>query len=163
MIGDFLEPGLDGERLLGMVRDDRDDVHVDLADAACIEQMAKAVVELGDERDHLAALRSRPKRPVHLETRRDVDERRLETLRVVVKKPCHHPHEEGVGFRIVELLGLQNTSARRKKRRAYGGNYSRTIRARQFEILFYRHTIFLSLLCIRSEETQSELTSLMHI
>src|SRR3546814_5742171 len=80
-----------------MVRDDRDDVHVDLADAACIEQMAKAVVELGDERDHLAALRSRPKRPVHLETRRDVDERRLETLRVVVKKPCHHPHEEGVG------------------------------------------------------------------
>src|SRR3546814_2175172 len=73
-----------------------------------------------------------PKRPVHLETRRDVDERRLETLRVVVKKPCHHPHEEGVGFRIVELLGLQNTRARRKKRRAYGGNYSRTIRARQF-------------------------------
>src|SRR3546814_11754101 len=77
-------------------------------------------------RDHLAALRSRPKRPVHLETRRDVDERRLETLRVVVKKPCHHPHEEGVGFRIVELLGLQNTRASRKKRRAYGGNYSRT-------------------------------------
>src|SRR3546814_1892592 len=62
MIGDVLEPGLDGERLLGMVRDDRDDVHVDLADAACIEQMAKAVVELGDERDHLAALRSRPER-----------------------------------------------------------------------------------------------------
>src|SRR3546814_10236601 len=28
MIGDVLEPGLDGERLLGMVRDDRDDVHV---------------------------------------------------------------------------------------------------------------------------------------
>src|SRR3546814_12426452 len=56
---------------------------------SCIEQMAKAVVEFGDERDHLAALRSRPKRPVHLETRRDVDERRLETLRVVVKKPCH--------------------------------------------------------------------------
>src|SRR3546814_13473851 len=78
-------------------------------------------------------------------TRRDVDVRRLETLRVVVKKPCHHPHEEGVGFRIVELLGLQNTRARRKKRRAYGGNYSRTIRARQFEIIFFRHTIFLSL------------------
>src|SRR3546814_3290837 len=30
MIGDVLEPGLDGERLLGMVRDDRDDVHVAL-------------------------------------------------------------------------------------------------------------------------------------
>src|SRR3546814_8223623 len=44
MIGDVLEPGLDGERLLGMVRDDRDDVHVDLADAACIEQMAKAEI-----------------------------------------------------------------------------------------------------------------------
>src|SRR3546814_15896639 len=61
---------------------------------------------------------------------------------------CSSDLEEGVGFRIVELLGLQNTRARRKKRRAYGGNYSRTIRARKFEIIFFRHTIFLSLLCI---------------
>src|SRR3546814_6795679 len=78
------------------------------------------------------------------------------------------------GFRIVELLGLQNTRTRRKKRRAYGGNYSRTIRARQFEIIFFRHTIFLSLLRIgpsvwrlssvlRSEEHTSELQSLMRI
>src|SRR3546814_1344399 len=80
MIGDVLEPGLDGERLLGMVRDDRDDVHVDPADAACIEQMAKAVVELGDERDHLAALRSRPKRPVHLETRSEEHTSELQSL-----------------------------------------------------------------------------------
>src|SRR3546814_14246666 len=109
-------------------RSTRTDTH--FPDTPLVRSRAKAVVELGDERNHLAALRSRPKRPVHLETRRDVDERRLETLRVVVKKPCHHPNEEGVGFRIVELLGIHNTTARRKKRRAYGGTYSRTIRAR---------------------------------
>src|SRR3546814_14773768 len=101
--------------------------------------MAKAVVKPGDEREHLAALRSRPKRPVHLETRRDVDERRLETLRVVVKKPCHHPHEAGVGFRFVELLGLQNTSARRNNRTAYCGNYPPTIRAATNEITYFHN------------------------
>src|SRR3546814_10922284 len=78
MIGDVLEPGLDGERLLGMVRDDRDDVHADLADAACIEQMAKAVVALGDEYDHLAAWRSIPNTPVNPEPESEDTQRQLE-------------------------------------------------------------------------------------
>ena len=55
-----MSPQVDvAERLGGMVGDDRDDVHRQLADALAIEQVGQAVVELGDQDQHLARRVSR--------------------------------------------------------------------------------------------------------
>jgi len=116
--------------LARMVGDDADDVHGEFADTLAIEQIDEAMVELGGEQQHAAALAPCADRPLHRERGGDRREAGAQCLRRRVDGHVEDdPHEEAVGFDIVELVRLEHVAAEREQLGGDARDDARPVRA----------------------------------
>ena len=116
-----------------MVGDDRGRVHRKLTGAPAIENIDQAMIGFRDQKHHPLARGAVAHLPVHGETVCDRGEAGLQRRQFhrEVGGGEHHPHEEFVGFDVVELLGVENVLPAIGEERRDDGNDSRTIRAGQ--------------------------------
>ena len=105
----------DGSQVHGaarMVRDDRGDIHVEIADALAIEQVGKAMVHLRDEDGDASALHFWPYPPVHFAADRERLEACVECGQGFGLESQLHAHEEETRFKVVELLRFKDVAVR---------------------------------------------------
>ena len=90
-----------------MIADDADHIHRQLADAVAIEQVAQAMVELGDHQQHLAARIGRANCPFHAFGCRKGGKRGPQGLGIAGQAE-RQPHEKALRFVIAELFGIDD-------------------------------------------------------
>jgi hypothetical protein len=101
----------DVERFLGVVADDRDDLHRQFADAGAVEQIAEAVVELADHEHRPALFRAVAHVPFHAELFGHGREGAAQGRLIARAGIEHDAHEELAALGIVELLRLEDVGA----------------------------------------------------
>ncbi len=86
-----------------------------------IEQVRQAMVELGDQQQHLAPRLRRPDRPGHAARPANAPNRSAERRRAH-RQAEEHAHEEAAGFRILELRRLADVRARLEQQAGDAGD-----------------------------------------
>jgi hypothetical protein len=120
-----------GVGLAWMVRDDADQIHVQLADPPPVEEIGKAVVELGGKHENPLALT----KPLDAECHGMTFSDGCETVANAFDGGARpddvedNAHEEALAFRIVKLVGVENVAAVLKQMSGDGGNDPWTIGA----------------------------------
>ena len=124
---------IEGESLARMIADNAHDIHVQLADPRAVEQVGQAMVEFGDEQQHLAALVTTAQPPVHAQAVREIFHACSELLEAACRAFEHQPHEEAAGCLIVILLRVEDVAAFAGEHARDRGHQTGPILARQRE------------------------------
>ena len=116
-----------------MVGDNSGRDHLEFAGAPAIEDIDQAMIRLGDQQHHPAAVGAVAHLPVHGKAVGDRGEAGLQRLQFdrEIGGGEHHPHEEFPGLDVVELLGVQDVLPVMGEKGRHRGNDAGAIRAGQ--------------------------------
>ena len=116
-----------------MVGDNSGRDHLQFAGAPAIEDIDQAMIRLGHQQHHPAAVGAVAHLPVHAEAVGDRGKAGLQRLQFdrEIGGGEHHPHEELVGLDVVELLGVQDVLPVMGEKGRHRGNDAGAIRAGQ--------------------------------
>ncbi len=119
--------------LARMVGDDRGRDHLEFAGAPAIEDIDQAMIRLGDQQHHPAAVGAVAHLPVHAEAVGDRGKAGLQRRKFdrEIGGGKHHPHEEFLGLDVVELLGIQDVLPVMGEKRRHRGDDAGAVRAGQ--------------------------------
>ena len=128
-----------GQRLARMVAHDADDIHVQLADAPAVEQVAQAMVELADHQQHLLPLVTTAQVPFHAALVRQSGKGRPQRFDGTGRNLEFHPHEEAIGQLVVELLRVGDVTALLSQQGGDIGDQTRPVVALQGQGADFTH------------------------